>query len=176
MPSPFRAALLGAAVLLTAPVLLSPGAQAAAPADLRAWPAAAAGERRWVIELPAMPPTSRDQQLSSEPADWKVELIVGREQEIDCNLHHFSGRLRRQSIPGWGYSLYRVGSVGPLVSTRKACPPGEGLRRGFVVMGSKPFVLPYDSRLPIVVYTPADLQVRWRLWRAERRQNVAVSR
>jgi ecotin len=176
MPSLFRAALFGAAVLLTAPGLLPRGAQAAAPADLRAWPAAAAGERRWVIELPATPPAVRDPLLSADPADWKVELIVGREQEIDCNLHHFSGRLRRQSIPGWGYSLYRVGSVGPVVSTRKACPPGESRRRGFVVMGSKPFVLPYDSRLPIVVYTTADLQVRWRLWRAERRQNVAVSR
>jgi ecotin len=40
-------------------------------------------------------------------------------------------------------------------------------------MGSKPFVVPYNASLPIVIYAPKDLDVRWRLWKAERLQRPA---
>lgn len=40
-------------------------------------------------------------------------------------------------------------------------------------MGSKPFVVPYDASRPIVLYTPKDLQLRWRLWKAEKVQQPA---
>ncbi|MEB3350833.1 MAG: ecotin family protein [Cyanobacteriota bacterium] len=33
--------------------------------------------------------------------------------------------------------------------------------------------MPYNASLPIVVYAPKDLEVRWRLWKAERRQQRA---
>lgn len=42
-------------------------------------------------------------------------------------------------------------------------------------MGSKPFVVPYDASRPIVVYTPKNLQLRWRLWKAEKVQRPALS-
>jgi len=37
-------------------------------------------------------------------------------------------------------------------------------------MGGKPFVVPYEVSRPIVLYAPKDLELRWRLWKAERRQ------
>jgi ecotin len=40
-------------------------------------------------------------------------------------------------------------------------------------MGGEPLLLPYDRSEPIVVYAPADLELRWRLWRADRRSQSA---
>jgi ecotin len=169
-----------ACAALAAGVLLTTGATGAARAiprlDLRPYPAATAGERRWVIQLPGVLPVSTDPLLSPNPSDWRVELLIGRELEIDCNEHRFGGRLRRETLQGWGYDIYRVSDVGPMVSTRRACPPGEGVRRAFVPMGSKPFVVPWNASLPIVIYAPRDLEVRWRVWRAERRQQPAIPR
>ncbi|KMM16712.1 hypothetical protein SYNGFB01_09230 [Synechococcus sp. GFB01] len=141
--------------------------------DLKPYPAPAAGEVRWVIQLPGVLRPSPDPLLSPSPADWRVELIVGRELEVDCNRVMLNGRIRRESLPGWGYAIYRVsgGELGP--STRMACPPEPPPRRAFVPLAGPPTVVPYNASLPIVIYAPKDLQVRWRLWKAETRQQEA---
>jgi ecotin len=54
-----------------------------------------------------------------------------------------------------------------------ACPPDQPPRRQFVALGGQPTVVRYNASLPIVVYAPRDLQVRWRLWRAETTQQQA---
>lgn len=144
--------------------------------DLKPYPAAAAGERRWVIQLPGVLKPSPDPDLSSNPADWRVELIVGREALLDCNRHRLGGRLEAESLKGWGYTIYRVKEAGPMLSTRKACPPGEPKRLRFVALGSKPTVVAYNASLPIILYAPSDLQVRWRLWKAEQLQHLALER
>jgi ecotin len=165
--------LAAAAVVAGSASTVAQPASAVPRLDLKPYPAAATGERRWVIQLPGVLRPSPDPALSPSPADWRVELIVGREMVLDCNLHRLGGRLAAESLPGWGFTIYRVKDPGPVRSTRKACPPGEAKRPGFVVLGARPFVVPYNASLPIVVYAPADLQVRWRLWKAERRQQEA---
>ena len=62
------------ALLLGAPLLLvNPGAMPAARAipllDLKPYPAPAAGERRWVIQLPGVLPPTADTAISANPAD-----------------------------------------------------------------------------------------------------------
>ena len=166
-PGPLLSAALAAG-------LLAPLAAAAIPRlDLKPYDQPAAGERRWVIQLPGVLRPSPDPAISPNPADWRVELLVGRTVQVDCNQHRLSGRLKAETLPGWGYTVYRAIDVGPLVSTRRACPPNEGLRQAFVPLGSKPFVVPYNASLPIVLYTPKDLEVRWRLWKAEAVQRPA---
>jgi ecotin len=64
-----------------------------------------------------------------------------------------------ESLKGWGTKIYRVSDVGPLACTRMACPP---------------FVVPYSASRPIVVYALGDLEVRWRLWKAEKQQRPAT--
>ncbi len=150
-------------------------ALAAPPAALTGYPAPGANERRWVIQLPERLAAAADPALSSHPADARVELIVGRSVLVDCNRVMFSGRLRSQALAG-GKRLIRVTEVTPLASTRMACPPEEAKRRAFVPMGGKPFVVPYGAGTPIVVIAPKDLELRWRLWRAERRQWPAQER
>jgi ecotin len=167
-PLSARAGLALVAVLATAS-----GASAVPRLDLKPYPAPAAAENRWVIQLPGVLPPNPDPSLSPSPADWRVELIVGRDMEVDCNRQFFKGRIASQTIQGWGYKVYRVSDVGPVASTRMACPPGAPKTRAFVPMGGKPFVVPYNASLPIVVYAPKDLEVRWRLWKAAREQRPA---
>jgi ecotin len=42
-----------------------------------------------------------------------------------------------------------------------------------VALGGEPTVVRYNPSLPIVVYAPRDLQVRWRLWKPEKAQQQA---
>ena len=174
-----RAAAVGAAVPVAAALagaLLVWGAGPLPPAgaiprlDLKPYPAPAAGERRWVVQLPGVLPPTRDPGISPHPEDWRVELIVGRSLQVDCNQYRFSGRLRSQPVAGTDLRIVRVSDVTPVASTRMACPPGEPRRTAFVPMGSKPFVVPYNASRPIVLYAPKDLELRWRLWKAERQQ------
>ena len=159
------------AVLLPLATSLAPAPVLATPRlDLKPYPAPAPGERRWLIQLSDLLPPSQDPALSTNPTDWRVELIAGRNLELDCNQVTFSGRLRAQPVAGTQLRVVRISEVSPLATTRMACPPGEPKRRAFVPMGGKPFVVPYDASRPIVLYAPKDLELRWRLWKAERRQ------
>jgi ecotin len=159
--------------LLVASLALPPLAQAIPRLDLKPYPAPAVGEQRWVIQLPAILQPSPDPRISANPADWRVELIVGKEMTVDCNGPRLNGTIRSETLKGWGYAIYRVSAVTRGPSTLMACPPEQGPRQAFVALGRKPFVVPYNVSLPIVVYAPKDVQVRWRLWKAEREQREA---
>jgi ecotin len=176
MPSPLRppaAARRLALPLLLLGALAGAAAQAIPRLDLNPYPQPAAGEARWVIQLPGVLPPTTDELISPSTADWRVELIVGKEMKVDCNGPRLNGRIRSETLKGWGYKVYRVSQVGPGPSTRMACPPDRGPRQAFVAIGEKPFVVPYNVSLPIVIYAPKDVQVRWRLWKAERQQRDA---
>jgi len=165
-----------ASFIVTLPSLL-PGLGVPALAiprlDLTPYPKPTAAQTRWVIQLPGVLPPGGDPRLSPHPSDWRVQLIAGKEVEADCNQRAFRGRFRAGKLKGLGVSVYTVSDVGPMVSTLMACPPGQAKRKVFVPMGSKPFVVPYDANRPIVVFTPKDLQLRWRLWKAEKVQQPA---
>jgi len=149
-------------------------AQAIPRLDLTPYPAPAADERRWVIQLPGVLPPTIDARISANPVDWRVELLVGKELMVDCNGPRLMGRIASSALPGTGTTIYRVTQVSPPISTRMACPPDRAPTPAFVPMGIKPFVVPYNVSQPIVIYAPRDLQVRWRLWKAERRQQNAL--
>lgn len=151
---------------LLAGALTSPPAAAASPPDLRPYPPAAPGERRWFIRVDGAT------AAPGAMADLRVELIIGRILTVDCNRHWLQGSLVEESVPGWGYPLFRVKGGSQAGSTRMACP-GQAPRREFVVLGGSPALVPVNPRLPIVVVAPQDLEVRWRLWRPEPGQQPA---
>ncbi len=131
-----------------------------ASADLQAFPAAVAGQTRHVIQLPALADEDRH----------KVELIVGRTQSVDCNRHMFGGALQERTADGWGYTYYVLDSLGQGVSTLMGCPPGS--ERTAFVRSSDETLVRYNSRLPLVVYTPEDVELRYRVWRGGEEQMV----
>lgn len=140
----FFAALLG---------LMAPLSIVAAP--LKAFPAAEPGFERFVFELPKQ----------EDETEHKVEVLVGKMDQIDCNTHSYGGQLRRESLPGWGYSYFQLDQVSGPMSTRMACL-GQAPREAFVPVIGDGFLIRYNSRLPVVVYVPQGFEVRYRVWSA----------
>lgn len=148
--------------LLLSFLLIGACATAMSEDDLKPWPPAETDERRYVIRLPALDDESR----------FGVELVIGKEIEVDCNQHWFGGNLERQSIEGWGYSFYRLSDVAGPASTMMACPDDEK-RVDFVPVRFEDPYLRYNSKLPIVVYVPDGFSVRYRVWSAETEPRIA---
>ena len=144
--------------------------------DLNDYPQPIAGQQRWVIQLPGLLAKRPDPVLSTNAVDWRVQLIVGRTIQLDCNQHHLAGQgLRMERLQGSEQRmLYSVAGAVKVMSTRMVCPPDEPMHESFLVLGSKPYLVPYNASFPIVVDVPGGLEVRWRLWKAEITQREAT--
>ena len=125
--------------------------------NMKAFPAAGAGMVRHVLHLPQQ----------ADEAAYKVELIVGRTVEIDeGNRYFFGGRIAEETIQGWGYTRYVVGTLGPMAGTLMAVDPAAPKVARFISLGGAPYLIRYNSRLPIVIYVPEGVEVRYRIWSA----------
>lgn len=152
MKKSILAATAISSLLILEPALASETSNAA----LAPFPPPATGQARHVIQLPARADESRIQ----------VEIQLGKTLTIDCNHYAFGGELVEHHVPGWGYDYFIYGKEHPLVSTEKACPPDSD-RSAFVQAVDANRMLRYNSRMPIVIYTPSDIDVRYLLWYAE---------
>lgn len=122
----------------------------------KAYPAAEKGSNRLVVHLP---------ELADEFAA-KVELIVGKEQETDgVNIVHLGGKIEESDVKGWGYPRFDV-TVGPGMTTLIGVPPGQPTVKKFVTLGGNPYLIRYNSKLPVVVYVPEGYELRYRIWTA----------
>ena len=138
-------------------VFLAAVATAFAADNLQAFPPAEPGMTRHVINLPQQ----------ADEAALKVELIIGKTVKIDAhNRYFFGGTLETENIPGWGFDRYILRNLGPMAGTLMAVDPNAPLVERFITLGGEPRLLRYNSRLPLVVYVPAGVEVRYRIWRA----------
>ena len=138
---------------LAACALLACTATTPAAFAQQAFPATLAGHVRHVIELPALP----------DEDERKLELMGGKAMTVDCNSRGMDGRFEARDVPGWGYSYWVLQSQGQVHSTMMMCPPGSA-KPGFVQ--AEPLLVRYNSKLPVVVFVPEGMQLRWRVWRA----------
>jgi ecotin len=142
---------------------LSPFLAAEGENNMKAFPPAPQGMVRYVLNLP---------QKEDENA-CRVELIVGKTVRVDTVNHYvFAGKIETETIPGWGFSCYKVKELGPLAGTKMAPPPDAPLKDRFVTLGGEPSFLRYNSRLPVVVYVPEGAEVRYRVWTAGAEETV----
>jgi ecotin len=134
-------------------------ATAADPANtLNAFPPPDAGMVRHVLQLP----------VQTDEAAFKVELLVGKTVETDAaNRYFFAGRIESESIKGWGYTRYLVPKLGPMAGTLMAVDPSVPKVSRFITLAGEPYLVRYNSRLPIVIYVPDGVEVRYRLWRGD---------
>ncbi|MCU6670296.1 serine protease inhibitor ecotin [Enterobacteriaceae bacterium H4N4] len=130
------------------------------------YPQAEHGMKRQVIDLPTQP----------EEANFKVELLIGQTLEVDCNRHRLGGQLSQKTLEGWGYDYYVFDKVTSPVSTMMACPDGKKSTQFVMANLGDNSLLRYNSKLPIVVYTPANVEVKYRIWKADEKVDNAVER
>ncbi|MGE8150008.1 serine protease inhibitor ecotin [Pseudomonas vancouverensis] len=142
---------------------LSSLAHAAKLEDVAPYPKADSGFTRQVIRL--APQTRED--------DFQVEVIAGKTLKVDCNRQRLGGILEEKNLEGWGYPFYRLEKVIGPMSTLMACPDGKS-KQDFVPVVGDGFMLRYNSKLPIVLYVPKDVEVRYRIWSASASVEKAV--
>ena len=126
--------------------------------DMKPFPAAEEGMTRHVISLPKQ----------ADESAFKVELIIGKTVKTDAkNSYFFGGTVETETIPGWGFDRYIVRKLGPMAGTLMAVDPNAPQVERFISLGGEPRLLRYNSRLPLVVYVPAGVEVGYRVWRGE---------
>ena len=145
---------------LLLPLLFVLTLNAAEHKELKAYPPAEEGQVRHVIVVPYM----------ANEDDLKVEVFVGKIFVTDsANAKHMGGTFERKVIEGWGYPYYEA-ETGPVASTLMMPMPGQENVKRFVHMGGE--MIRYNSKLPIVIYTPEGVEVRYRIWTAGETQRV----
>ena len=131
--------------------------------NMKAFPPAEQGMLRYVLQLPEQ----KDESL------FKLELIVGKSVQVDKeNRYFFGGSIVAQTIPGWGYTRYTVSELGPIGGTLMAVDPSSPKVDRFIKLFGEPYLIRYNSRIPVVVYVPEGAEVRYRIWRAESVMNT----
>jgi ecotin len=125
--------------------------------NMKAFPLAEAGMVRYVLQLI---------RQDNEPA-LKVELIVGKTVQADeQNRYFFGGKIEAETIKGWGFTRYKVNKLGQMAGTLMAIDPNAPKTTRFITLGGDSYLIRYNSRLPIVVYVPEGVDVRYRIWSA----------
>ena len=127
--------------------------------NMKAFPPPDNGQIRYVIQLAEQ----------NDESNYQVELIVGQTVKIDeTNQYFFGGQIKKETIEGWGFPRYVVSELGPMAGTRMAVDPNAPKVERFIRLGGEPYLIRYNSRLPVVVYVPEGVDVRYRIWRADR--------
>jgi ecotin len=142
---------------------LSGLAYAAKLEDTAPYPKAESGFTRQVIHLAPQP----------REDDFQVEILAGKTMTVDCNHPRLGGILKEKNLKGWGYSFYRLEKVTGPISTLMACPAGTS-KQDFVPVVGDGFLLHYNSKLPLVLYVPKDIEVRYRIWSASSKVEKAI--
>lgn len=126
--------------------------------NMKAFVPAEKGMVRYVLELPT----------EADESAFKVELIVGKTVKTDAANHYFFvGTLEAENISGWGFTQYRLNKIGPMAGTLMAADPRQPQVQRFIALGGEPYLIGYNSQLPVVVYVPKGVEVRYRIWRAD---------
>jgi ecotin len=125
--------------------------------NMKVFPLAEEGMVRYVLQLPSQ----------ADESAFKVELIVGKTVQVDeLNSYFFAGKIEEETIQGWGFTRYKVSKLGPMAGTLMAVDPNTPKVARFITLGGEQFIIRYNSRLPIVVYVPEGVEVRYRIWTA----------
>lgn len=132
-------------------------------AALKAYPEAKSGYVKNVIVLPK----KNNEEL------YKVELYAGVIQEADCNNHTMLGVIEEQQIDGYGYTYYNVKTEERIISTRKGCPDQK---KAIQFISTLPLIIRYNSNAPIVIYSPKDVQIRYKIYTTNNQWEVARPR
>jgi len=123
------------------------------PLDLEMFPKAETGFKQVYIQVP----------IIENEENYKIELHIGKEALVDCNQHVLFGEVIEQTLEGWGYTYFKVNTDGSMASTKMACLDSK-MERKFIKIA--PQLLRYNSRMPVVVYVPEGISVKYKIFKA----------
>lgn len=118
------------------------------------YPAAEAGMLRHVIELP---------EQDNEDL-LHIQVIAGKVMSVECNTMIMSGRMTKETLDGWGYDYLVLDNISEPATTRMACLDDKKEDRFVVLNTGTVSNLRYNSKLPVVVYAPEGIEVKYRIW------------
>lgn len=131
--------------------------------NMKAFPPPEKGQLRYVIQLP----------VQDDESIYKIDLIVGKTVKIDkTNQYFFSGNIIKETITGWGFPRYIVKELGPMAGTLMAVDPNAPKVDRFIHLGGEPYLIRYNSRLPIVIYVPEGVEVHYRIWSTDSEMQI----
>ncbi len=122
--------------------------------DISIFPKAKKNMVKHIVELPSV----------KNQKDFKVEIFVVKKMKVDCNYHTLQGSFVTKNLTGWGYDYYEFKTNGQVMSTMMACPDGKLTEKEIL---SETKFLNYNSKVPVVVYTPEGYEVKRKIWRVD---------
>ena len=96
-----------------------------------------------------------------DEANKKVQVLVGKMMDVDCNHHWLDGEFEDETLDGYGYEYYVFETQGNVASTMMACPDDEKTSK--FIHGEDQFIS-YNSKLVTPVYAPEGFEVRYAVW------------
>lgn len=93
---------------------------------------------------------------------YKIEIMAGMYKEVDCNRHTLAGEFKESVVEGWGYSYYVFETNGQIASTKMMCHEPKTTK----FISGQGEIVRYNSRLPLVVYLPEGMELKYRVWSA----------
>lgn len=148
--------LLGLFSILTTPIFAQSKNN-----DIKMFPKAEADQQQKAIRL----------EPKENEHDYMVEIMIGQKTLTDgCNNYFLMGEIKEQNLDGWGYNYYNFETKGDIASTLMGCINAKSTEKVVYAPSTK---VRYNSRLPIVIYTPKGYEVNYRIWSASSVINTA---
>jgi ecotin len=96
----------------------------------------------------------------------KVEFYAVKSLEVDdCNKHSLFGDFEVKTLEGYGYPYYVFNTNSQVISTKMGC--GNTIKKVKNVASGKTETVRYMSLLPIVIYTPIEIDVKYKIWKQD---------
>ena len=96
-------------------------------------------------------------------ADYKIEVIFAKELAVDCNNHFLEGGKLDEKPSDESARIYEFDAKGELVSTMMLC--SDNKKRKKFVNYSFTQTFDYDSYTPIVIKTPKEIAVKYKIYK-----------
>ncbi|CZE47032.1 ecotin family protein [Campylobacter geochelonis] len=96
--------------------------------------------------------------------NYKVEVEFGKIVEVDCNHHFFiGGKLEQKNLDGYGYVYYKFSAKADMAGTLMAC--GDTKKEAKFIKFEPKISTYYNSALPLIIYTPKDVKIRYKVYK-----------
>lgn len=97
----------------------------------------------------------------ADESNLKVQFVVGKTMEVDCNNHRLEGDFKDETLEGYGYNYFVFNTTGNIASTMMACPDNKKTEK--FISGQDHF-MPYNSKLTTPIYAPEGYEVQYTIW------------